>query len=193
MIFIGDLYQLPPVVNREEEEIFRGAYSSPYFFAAKIFEMIEMEFIDLEKIYRQTDDEFIDLLGAIRNNTVTAQHLHLLNQRYLPDFEPSSEDLYIYLTTTNALAERINHERLARLDGRVYLYTGRRVAHLRRQPRSSTSQSRSSSSHSRSGYVCPALSYCLCRCIAGCCPSDYRPVWGGLSPRIYSSSPEVSY
>ena len=69
MIFIGDLYQLPPVVSGAEREIFRSHYSSPYFFSAKIMEQLDMEFVELEKVYRQKDNEFIRLLNTIRNNS----------------------------------------------------------------------------------------------------------------------------
>ena len=70
MILIGDLYQLPPVVTGQEREIFRTRYDTPYFFSAKAFDGLDMDFIELEKVYRQSDDEFIRLLNAIRNRTV---------------------------------------------------------------------------------------------------------------------------
>ncbi len=71
MVFIGDLYQLPPVVTGKEKEIFRDHYKSPYFFDSKIFEHLDMQFIELEKIYRQKDKKFIQLLNAVRNRSVT--------------------------------------------------------------------------------------------------------------------------
>jgi hypothetical protein len=125
MIFIGDLYQLPPVVNREEGDLFRGLYASPYFFDAKVFQQISVEFIDLAKIYRQQDDDFIELLNAIRNRSVSEDHLKRLNRRYLPDFHPTKEDFYIYLTTTNALAESVNMKYLAALSAKPYHYEGK--------------------------------------------------------------------
>ena len=82
MIFIGDLYQLPPVMTGHEREIFREHYTTPYFFSASVFQELEWEFIELEKIYRQKDDEFIRLLNAIRNRTVTDDDLLLLNRRF---------------------------------------------------------------------------------------------------------------
>jgi ATP-dependent DNA helicase PIF1 len=83
-----------------------------------------MEFVELEKIYRQHDEEFITLLNGIRNNSVTSEDLEILNERYQPDFEPLPEDFYVYLTTTNKLAEEINDKRLAGLKGRLYTFTG---------------------------------------------------------------------
>ena len=124
MIFIGDLYQLPPVVTGEEKEIFSSFYDSPYFYSAKVFQDFDFEFVELEKIYRQHDDIFIKLLNSIRNNTIDEDGLRLLNTRYRPDFRPPDGEFYIYLTTTNALAEQINQQQLTRLKGRTYNFTG---------------------------------------------------------------------
>ncbi|MFN3740244.1 MAG: AAA family ATPase [Thermodesulfovibrionales bacterium] len=123
-IFIGDLYQLPPVVTSREMSLFSELYRSPYFFDARVFEEdIEMEFIELEKVYRQKDEVFLSILNAIRNNTVTDRELAELNKRYMPDFVPDKE-FYIYLTTTNSLADSINRERLDEIKGRIYSYEG---------------------------------------------------------------------
>ncbi len=92
MIFIGDLYQLPPVITGDEEKlVFRSLYETPYFYSARVFDSLQMEFIELEKIYRQHDEQFITLLNAIRNNSITEEGVQLLNQRYLPEFEPSPD------------------------------------------------------------------------------------------------------
>lgn len=125
MAFIGDLYQLPPVVTNNEKEVFQSLYETPYFYGARAFDSLEMEFVELEKIYRQSDKEFISLLNAIRNNSITAEGLEFLNQRYQPDFEPPPNDFYVYLTTTNKLAEEINSRRLAALKGSPYTFIGR--------------------------------------------------------------------
>lgn len=119
MVFIGDLYQLPPVVTGAEKEIFKTRYESPYFFSAEVFDAFEMEFVELEKIYRQKDDDFIHLLNAIRNRSHTSEDFSLLNTRHDADFEPQ-EDLYISLTTTNALADERNSKKLAQLSGKVW-------------------------------------------------------------------------
>lgn len=125
MIFIGDLYQLPPVVNSQEQEIFREIYASPYFFDAKVFERTEMEFIDLEKIYRQEEDEFIQILNAIRENALTPEQMRTLNHRYHPGGVPGPDGFYVYLATTNAIAEKINQDQLRKTPGRVFHYQGR--------------------------------------------------------------------
>ncbi len=124
MAFIGDLYQLPPVVTGGERTVFQSLYETPYFYGARVFDSFEMEFVELEKNYRQSDAHFIAMLNGIRNNSITEEGLQLLNQRYQPDFEPSQDDFYVYLTTTNKLAEEINSKRLAELKGRLYTFTG---------------------------------------------------------------------
>jgi len=124
MAFIGDLYQLPPVVTGSEREVFESLYETPYFYGARVFDSFDMEFVELEKIYRQHDEHFITLLNGIRNNSVTGEGLELLNRRYQLDFEPAPDDFYVYLTTTNKLAEEINGKRLAELKGRLYTFTG---------------------------------------------------------------------
>jgi ATP-dependent exoDNAse (exonuclease V) alpha subunit len=123
MIFIGDLYQLPPVITGAEKTAFRSLYETPYFYGAKVFDSFEMEFVELEKIYRQHDEEFINLLNSIRNKSITEDGLELLNQRYMLEFAPSPEDFYVYLTTTNQLADQINSQQLAKLKTRLHTFT----------------------------------------------------------------------
>ncbi len=124
MIFIGDLYQLSPVVTGSDKEIFNTLYKTPYFYSAHVFDSFEMEFIELQKVYRQHDEKFINLLNSVRNNSITEEGLALLKQRYNPQFEPSPGDFYVYLTTTNAMAETINVARLAKLDSPLFTFTG---------------------------------------------------------------------
>ncbi len=124
LAFIGDLYQLPPVVTNSEKEIFQSLYQTPYFYGAKVFDSFDMEMVELEKIYRQHDKEFILLLNGIRNNSITDEDLEFLNQRCQPEFEPSPDEFYVYLTTTNKLAEDINSKRLAELKDRLCTFTG---------------------------------------------------------------------
>ncbi|MDA8127053.1 MAG: AAA family ATPase [Deltaproteobacteria bacterium] len=124
MILIGDLYQLPPVVTGEQRAIFRSHYGTPYFFSAKAMEDLDMALVELEQVYRQQDDEFIRLLNAIRNRTATDEDLAVINRRCEPAFEPSPKDYYIYLTSTNALADGINKARLAKLKEKTWLAQG---------------------------------------------------------------------
>ena len=133
MIFIGDLYQLPPVVTSREKALFSGHYKSPYFFSARVFDedlfskisaSFEMEFIELEKVYRQRDKKFLDILNSIRNNTVSDKEINEINRRHDPAFAEKTGDFFIYLTTTNAMAEKINMERLSKLRADEYGYRG---------------------------------------------------------------------
>lgn len=124
MIFIGDLYQLPPVVTGSERDIFKTHYASPYFFDAKIFSELQIEFIELEKIYRQKDDAFIELLNSVRNNSATEEHLLRINQQYNPEFLPNPKSFTIYLTTTNEVADEINRNQLALLPQKLHTYDG---------------------------------------------------------------------
>lgn len=126
MIFVGDLYQLPPVVTSRERDLFKDHYKGPYFFNSRVFDRdlfsdisggasFEMEFIELEKVYRQADGRFLNILNAIRNNTVTGDDIAELNKRCVPDFKEKPDDFFIYLTTTNQLAEMMNSVKLAEL------------------------------------------------------------------------------
>ncbi len=117
MVFIGDLYQLPPVVaGKEEREIFRSHYSSPYFFSAKSIQELDITFLELEKVYRQKDNNFISLLNMVRDNSINFQNLQLLNERHDPDHKADNkEDFVITLTTTNAQADKINMDQLEML------------------------------------------------------------------------------
>jgi hypothetical protein len=124
MVFFGDLYQLPPVVTREDRKVFEDVYPSPYFFDAKAYQDLHLEFIEFDKIYRQKEEDFIRLLGAIRSRTATEAHLKELNKRVNPTFRPQENEFYIYLTTTNALADKINQEYLGQLKTRAYHYDG---------------------------------------------------------------------
>ncbi len=126
MVFIGDLYQLPPVVTSSDEAIFREHYRSPYFFDAHVFQDLPMVVIEFEKNYRQQDERFRDLLEAIRTNTVTSDHLALLNSRYDPDYQPSSDEHCVYLTTTNKLADHINQQRLRALKDDLFSHEGKK-------------------------------------------------------------------
>lgn len=126
MVFFGDLYQLPPVVAYKERAAFASQYNGSYFFDSQVFTCggFDMKFIELNKIYRQTDELFIGLLNAIRNNSIEEQHFQLLNSRLQKATRQASSKNSIYLTTTNRLAARINEERLNRLKSRDYSYQG---------------------------------------------------------------------
>ncbi|MFH1856330.1 MAG: AAA family ATPase [Candidatus Omnitrophota bacterium] len=122
MIFIGDLYQLPPVVIGREKEIFKKQYNNAYFFEANALKDFPFEFVELETVYRQKDENFIELLNAIRNNSVTEEHFSMLNKRANIDLPSENSGFCICLTTTNKTAAEINKQRLDELKAKIYSY-----------------------------------------------------------------------
>ncbi len=122
VLYIGDLFQLPPVVGEDEWEILNPYYESPFFFHAKAVARIPPLYIELKKIYRQKDQHFIDVLNRVRNNSVTASDLALLNARYQPHFVSAPEDPYIVLSTHNRKTESINASELDKLPGPLHRF-----------------------------------------------------------------------
>ena len=120
MIFIGDLYQLPPVVTSQEKQVFASQYESPFFFSAKVMQKFKMEIIELEKVYRQTDQQFINLLNRVRNNSVRAQDIDHLNHRFLPSFKPKEDQFYINLNAINKTANEVNEAYLKKLKSKMF-------------------------------------------------------------------------
>ncbi|MDR0262909.1 MAG: helix-turn-helix domain-containing protein [Sphingobacterium sp.] len=119
VLFIGDLYQLPPVVKDAEWNVLRDHYSSVFFFNAKILRDNPVVMLELNKIYRQQDEGFISILNAIRNNQCTSDMLKTLNGYYQQDFVPNEEEQYITLTSHNRNADEINGAKLASLSGKM--------------------------------------------------------------------------
>lgn len=119
---IGDLFQLPPVVSREEKEFFVQYYQTSFFFGAKAYADSNFKTIQFNAIHRQNDSMFIQILNAIRTGACDAIELEALNSRLNPKASPAPGTLV--LTTTNALAEDINSGKLARLAGKIRKYEG---------------------------------------------------------------------
>ena len=117
MVFVGDLYQLPPVVTGDLADAFSSYYETPYFFSAKALAGEPLKIVELDKVYRQNDATFINLLNRIRDGSAEAADLTHLNERVDPDFEPGDDTSLVYLTTTNRNADRINAANLAELPG----------------------------------------------------------------------------
>ena len=122
MIFFGDLFQLPPVITNTDRQRFYSEYESPYFFSAQVFqqrnlfaEPFRMERIELDEIYRQTDEDFIKVLNAVRDNSITEEDLEILNARVDEEFVPADDLSCIHLMTTNANAHQINMAKLKQI------------------------------------------------------------------------------
>lgn len=132
MLFVGDLYQIEPVVPADEWGILKNFYSSPYFFNAHVFNQKPLITIELHKVYRQKDSHFIDLLDRIRLGVQTPEDLHQLNERYFPSqnlqltennlFDPNK--LEITLTTRKDVASSINARHLNCIKGDEYTFKG---------------------------------------------------------------------
>lgn len=120
MLFIGDLYQLPPVVR--DEHILGMYYPSPFFFHAKALEGSNFITLELTKVYRQTDEHFLEILNAIRDGITGDIDFETLNERYQPDFDPKDE-AYVYLCSHNKMADDINQKKIKELGGRAHSYT----------------------------------------------------------------------
>lgn len=121
VLLIGDLFQLPPVVADREWETLRNEYESPFFFSAKVIREHPPLFIELKKIYRQSEQGFITLLNNIRNNAVDEYDLQLLEERYQPEAQDTDENC-ITLCTHNYKADEINQYRLNRLDAELHTF-----------------------------------------------------------------------
>jgi hypothetical protein len=122
MLYIGDLYQLPPVVPNEEWELLKEHYSSPFFFDALALRGSPPFYLELKKIYRQNEAAFIEILNNIRNNRPAEEDMERLHLHYRPDFQAAKEDNYITLTSHNEKASAINRQALQELPGRLYAF-----------------------------------------------------------------------
>ena len=122
VLFIGDMQQLPPVVKENEWQILRSYYETPYFFSSKAFGEAQVVNIELKEVFRQQDNTFIGILNEIRDNKLTSTSVEILNKRYQPEYNLSSEKGAIILTTHNAKANKINEDRLNALSEKSYSF-----------------------------------------------------------------------
>lgn len=122
ILFIGDLWQLPPVVKNQEWNILKNYYSNIFFFNATPFKQVDLLYLELEKIYRQTDSDFIELLNKFRLNKVNQADIETLNKQYKNQFNLLDNEGYIYLTTHNHKADKINKQALEKLPGKSFSF-----------------------------------------------------------------------
>ena len=115
ILCIGDLYQLPPVAQQQEWAVLQEFYESPFFFDSHAVKEQMPLLLELNTIYRQKEDFFVNLLNKVRNNTMTADDFEDLHTRYLPGFMPEREDNFITLTSHNKQADQINELALEKL------------------------------------------------------------------------------
>ena len=121
VIVFGDLFQLPPVVNMDESSLLERIYpNGQFFFHSNIFQDAQFKTLELQSIYRQTDDHFIYLLNAVRDGSITNSQIDNLNDSLVDNFE--MDEGKIILTTTNARASGINQNYLKQLSSEEFSY-----------------------------------------------------------------------
>lgn len=124
MLFVGDMYQLEPVVPSDQKQILSRFYTNPYFFSANVFRETQLVTIELQKVYRQSDARFVSMLDHIRVNNVTAADLSALNKECLMEKFKGDEDFVITLATKRDTVDFINESKLAALPGDSSKYNG---------------------------------------------------------------------
>ncbi|HMJ47901.1 MAG TPA: helix-turn-helix domain-containing protein [Ferruginibacter sp.] len=122
VLYIGDMYQLPPVIKGEEWEILSSCYSNPFFFNSQVVKENPPVYIELQKVYRQHDQDFISLLNQVRNNELTDVGYSLLHSRFLAGYKPVKNEKVITLTTHNNKADAINIASLASLSQPLFSF-----------------------------------------------------------------------
>ena len=123
LLFVGDVFQLEPVVTRDERDILQRFYETPHFFSARVFREIQLVSIELTKVYRQNDNVFVNVLDHIRTNTASSQDLLLLNT--CVDQDVSGEDgLFVTLAARRDVVDHINQQNLAAIEGDPIVFEG---------------------------------------------------------------------
>ena len=123
VLFIGDLLQLPPVIKQEEWVELNKYYQGMFFFHSQVVRQNPPLYIELDKIYRQDDELFIQLLNNLRHNTITPENISILNQYVQPDFNVKENKGCIVVTTHNAKADEINKEALDALQTKTISFS----------------------------------------------------------------------
>lgn len=117
LIMFGDLYQLMPVTKNEDWDVLKTHYRSSYFFCSEVLQKMEYYVLSLEKVRRQNDKSFINLLNNIRLGKVKAKDIDFLNTRYEPDFQAKKDDQVVMLKVKNNQTDNYNEEQLSKLKG----------------------------------------------------------------------------
>ena len=122
LLLIGDLHQLPPVVKSYEWQFLSPYYASMFFFDSVALKPNPPVYLELEKIYRQSDQKFIDVLNRLRNGNLSDEDATLFQSYYQPDFKPKPEEGYVYITTHNQKADIVNKDKLNQLTTKSYQF-----------------------------------------------------------------------
>ncbi|MBI5530014.1 MAG: AAA family ATPase [Candidatus Doudnabacteria bacterium] len=125
MVFIGDLYQLPPIDKDFTAGGLFAEYKSPYFFDSRSFQSGNFKLMELKTVYRQKDRGFLEILNAVRNNAASTEHLEVLNSRSEQEGDKFTfEQFAVYLTPTNSRASQVNDYYLNQLPGQAKVFQG---------------------------------------------------------------------
>lgn len=124
LLLVGDIFQLEPVVTHDTRDILRRYYRNFFFFNARAFEQINLVAIELRKIYRQSDNDFITLLDRVRINRATAADMARINSRCNPEYQEVSNDFAITLATRRDTVDSINDEHMSALKTPEFVYEG---------------------------------------------------------------------
>ena len=125
LLMVGDVFQLEPVVKRDDWQILRRFYRSPYFFSARVFQKIPLIQIELKKVYRQNDPAFVNLLDRVRVNKAQTTDLTAINKRLNPTFSAPIDEFFITLATRRNTVDYINDNKLEELEGKEFTFNGR--------------------------------------------------------------------
>ena len=123
LLFVGDVFQLEPVVTRDMREILRRYYNQFFFFNAHVFSSLGLVPVELSKIYRQTDSGFVSMLDRVRVNHASQADMHQLNSRYVPNYT-EAESYVMTLATRRDTVDAINEEHMNALTTPEFVFEG---------------------------------------------------------------------
>ncbi len=124
LLFVGDIFQLEPVITRDMRDILRRYYEQFFFFNARVFNRLGLIPIELRKIYRQTDSNFISMLDRVRVSHASNNDLLLLNGRCEPDYKEVDDKFVMTLATRRDTVDSINDAHMRALDTPEYVFEG---------------------------------------------------------------------
>lgn len=127
LLLVGDIYQLEPVLKDDDRKLLQPFYTSGYFFAAHVWRQMQLISIELKKVYRQTDKDFIHILDRIRESKVLESDINAINGRVTtqPVHQDGDDSIAITLSTRRDTVDYINQRKLNELDGDVSVYIGK--------------------------------------------------------------------
>lgn len=124
LLLVGDVYQLEPVIKEDDRRLLSPFYSNFFFFNAKVFSQMQLVSIELRKVYRQKDKNFVSILDKIRDSTAGMAELQQLNTRVGAKICHEDGNLAITLATRRDVVDYINEQQLAKLPGDIVTFTG---------------------------------------------------------------------